>query len=160
MLGPDRRTQFSALQAWTQQHSAALAEDSRKHLKQVILEWQDSRHRHAQAPAGHNLPQDDSIHASPPLSWAQFDAICAANIRVQRHIPSSVQAATKEHIRALLQTFAPNHGGASREQPNHYDLLFVLPKLLWALPASKLPRARVDWTRHSCVLLHSRDWQT
>eukprot|EP00971_Amphidinium_carterae_P005921 116868-Amphidinium_carterae.1 len=142
LLGPDRRTQFAALQAWTQQHGAALAAESRTHLKQVVLEWQDNRHQHARAPTGADHHPEAPSAGSAPLSWSQFDTISAANIRVQRHIPSSLHAALKEHLRVswvLLQTSAPHDGGVNREQPNSYDVLFILPKLLWALPPSRAP---------------------
>eukprot|EP00971_Amphidinium_carterae_P023549 464645-Amphidinium_carterae.2 len=122
LLGPDRRTQFAALQAWTQQHSAALAAESRTHLKEVVLEWQERRHQHAHAPSGESKPHAVPASDSSPLSWSQFDAISGANIRVQRNIPCSLHTALKEQIRVLLQTSAPNHGKANREQPNAYDL--------------------------------------
>eukprot|EP00971_Amphidinium_carterae_P025747 508045-Amphidinium_carterae.2 len=89
LLGPDRRTQFAGLQAWTQQHSAALAAESRTHLKQVVLEWQERRHQHCHAPSGESLPHAVPASDLTPLSWSQFDAISGANIRVQRNTPCS-----------------------------------------------------------------------
>eukprot|EP00971_Amphidinium_carterae_P221588 4398562-Amphidinium_carterae.1 len=70
-----------------------------------------------------------------------------------------MHAALKEQIRIMLHTSTPTEGGDNREEPTAYDLIFLLPKLLWAVPPGHAPRARLDWTRQSGVLLGEQDWQ-
>eukprot|EP00971_Amphidinium_carterae_P202773 4023919-Amphidinium_carterae.1 len=70
LIGADRRTQFSPLQALTQQHSAALDADSQAHLKQTVLDWLDNRPQQSQAPSGAIDPPASQLHASQRYSQA------------------------------------------------------------------------------------------
>eukprot|EP00971_Amphidinium_carterae_P301133 5983011-Amphidinium_carterae.1 len=117
------------------------------------------RQQEAAAPAVRPEPPPSHTAGSERLTWDQYQNILAWLVPTQRHLPKALQATVRTVLRDLLAEQDPFASDPLRSHPSNCDLMLLVPKLLWPMPADIKTRSLAAVTRQACLLLQSRDWQ-